>query len=379
MDDVTVHDAQGLAESSGPLAGGEGNLPGDIADRWLAQYAPLFESSPAIRKVRAYLLEYAPLFSGSPALRKIRAAIESIADTDATVLIRGESGVGKDLVARAIHAASKRSDRAFIKVNCAAIPAGLLESELFGHEKGAFTGAHRRKPGQFEYANHGTIYLDEVAELPLQLQAKLLHVLQDLRYSRVGGDVIKVDVRVIAATNRDLEVALARGEFREDLFYRLNVVEVRIPPLRERKEEIPDLAAKFLAKFNRQYGREKTLSRETVARLADYSWPGNVRELENIVRRIVVLGDGEAAFEQMAQRQHEGRLPRARPDGVPTESLRDISRRAAVEAQRKALVEVLERVRWNRAEAARILRVSYKTLLNKISECGLRPPQGNSA
>ncbi len=380
MDDLIVRDTQSLAGGIDRVpSGGEGTLPGDIADRWLAQYAALFESSPAIQKVRAYLLEYAPLLGGSPALRKIRAAIESIADTDATVLIRGESGVGKDLVARAIHAASKRSDRAFIKVNCAAIPAGLLESEMFGHEKGAFTGAHRRKPGQFEYANHGTIYLDEVAELPLQLQAKLLHVLQDLRYSRVGGDFINVDVRVIAATNRDLEVALARGEFREDLFYRLNVVEIRIPPLRERKEEIPDLAAKFLAKFNRQYGRERTLSRETVARLVSHSWPGNVRELENIVRRMVVLGDGEGAFEQMDKRQHDGWSPGPRPDGVLTESLRDISRRAAVEAQRKALAEVLERVRWNRAEAARILRVSYKTLLNKISECGLRPPRDNSA
>ncbi len=185
-----------------------------------------------------YLAEYAPLFDGSAAMRAVREMLENIADTDATVMLRGESGVGKDLVARAIHAASKRCNGAFIKVNCAAIPPGLLESELFGHEKGAFTGAHRRKPGQFEYANQGTIYLDEVADLPLSLQAKLLHVLQDLRFSRVGGHgTIDVDVRVVAATNRDLEQALARGDFREDLYYRLNVVEIRIPPLRERKEE----------------------------------------------------------------------------------------------------------------------------------------------
>ena len=180
-----------------------------------------------------------PLFDGSPQMQAVWRVIENIADTDATVLIRGESGVGKDLVARAIHAPSHRRGDPFVKVNCAAIPAELIESELFGHERGAFTGAHRRKPGQFEYAKNGTIYLDEIAELPLALQAKLLHVLQDFRFSRVGGgESIEVDARVIAATNRDLEYALPRGEFREDLYYRLNMVELRIPPLRERREEI---------------------------------------------------------------------------------------------------------------------------------------------
>src|SRR5213594_4989525 len=186
-----------------------------------------------------YLAEYSALLDGSAAMRSIRAMVENIADTDATVVLRGESGVGKDLVARAIHAASRRRTGPFIKVNCAAIPSDLLESELFGHEKGAFTGAHRRKLGQFEYAHKGTICLDEIAELPLALQAKLLHVLQDFRFSRVGGHAsIDVDTRVIAATNRDLEDAMARGEFREDIYYRLNVVELRVPPLRERKEEI---------------------------------------------------------------------------------------------------------------------------------------------
>src|SRR6266478_3169948 len=203
---------------------------------------------------------YSPLLDGSPQMRAIGTVIENIADTNTTVLIRGESGVGKDLVARAIHAASSRCHGPFVKVNCAAIPTGLLESELFGHEKGAFTGAHRRKPGQFEYANKGTIYLDEIAELPLALQAKLLHVLQDFRFSRVGGHgMIDVDTRVIAATNRNLEDAMKRGEFREDLYYRLNVVEIRVPPLRERRDEIPMLAVWFLAKFNSQYGRQKKL------------------------------------------------------------------------------------------------------------------------
>jgi two-component system, NtrC family, response regulator AtoC len=318
-------------------------------------------------------VNHLPLFDGHPRMRAIRSIIESIADTDTTVLIRGESGVGKDLVARAVHAASTRRHGPFVKVNCAAIPHDLLESELFGHEKGAFTGAHRRKPGQFEYANKGSIYLDEIAELPLGLQAKLLHVLQDFRFSRVGGNsLISVDARVIAATNRDLEEAMTRGEFREDLYYRLNVVEIRVPPLRERREEIPGLAAWFLNKFNAQYGRQKELQPETIARLREYSWSGNVRELENAIRRIVVLTDGERAVEALVDRRRSGPIEASRP--VVSESLRDIARRGAREAERKALAEVLEHVRWNRAEASRILKVSYKTLLNKISECGLTPP-----
>ena len=319
------------------------------------------------------VVSHLPLFDGHPRMRAIRSVIESIADTDTTVLIRGESGVGKDLVARAVHAASARRHGPFIKVNCAAIPQGLLESELFGHEKGAFTGAHRRKPGQFEYANKGTIYLDEIAELPLALQAKLLHVLQDFRFSRVGGHgLLDVDARVVAATNRDLEEAMTRGEFREDLYYRLNVVEIRVPPLRERREEIPGLASWFLAKFNAQYGRQKQLLPETMARLTEYSWSGNVRELENMMRRLVVLTDGEQAVEALVTRGRNGPAAATRP--LVTEGLREIARRGAREAERKALEEVLEHVQWNRAEASRILKVSYKTLLNKICECGLKPP-----
>jgi two-component system, NtrC family, response regulator AtoC len=314
-----------------------------------------------------------PLFSGHPRMREIASIIDSIADTDTTVLIRGESGVGKDLIARAVHLASTRREGPFVKVNCAAIPHGLLESELFGHEKGAFTGAHRRKPGQFEYANKGTIYLDEIGELPLALQAKLLHVLQDFRFSRIGGyGTVQVNARVIAATNRDLEDAMKRGEFREDLYYRLNVVEIRVPPLRERREEIPILATWFLAKFNAQYGRHKELRPETLARLREYSWSGNVRELENIIRRLVVLSDGEQAIEALVARSRTRSVDMVHP--IITESLREIARRGAREAERNALAEVLERVNWNRAEASRILKVSYKTLLNKICECGLQPP-----
>src|SRR5262249_28176516 len=198
-------------------------------------------------------------------MRAILTIIDHVADTDATVLIRGESGVGKDLVARAVHARSTRHDGPFVRVNCAAIPSGLLESELFGHEKGAFTGAVQRKLGRFELARHGTIYLDEIGDLSLELQAKLLHVLQDFRFSRVGGHGrTDVEAGVIAATNRDLEAAMTGLEFREDLFYRLNVVELRIPPLRDRRDEIPQLAAWFLDRFNAQYGREKRLAPETL-------------------------------------------------------------------------------------------------------------------
>ena len=319
----------------------------------------------------------ASLSDRSSQMRAIETIIENIADTDATVLIRGESGVGKDLVARAIHARSSRRHGPFVKVNCAAIPSELLESEFFGHEKGAFTGAYRRKPGQFEYADKGTIYLDEIAELPLALQAKLLHVLQDFRFTRVGGcGSIDVDSRVIAATNRNLEEAMARREFREDLYYRVNVVEIRVPPLRERREEIPGLASWFLEKFNAQYGRQKQLSPETMTHLQQHPWSGNVRELENMVRRLVVLTDVEGEIEALVARGRNGHGPFHQP----SEGLREIARRAAREAERKALEDVLDQVHWNRAEASRILKVSYKTLLHKIVDCGLTPPlRGQSA
>jgi two-component system response regulator AtoC len=325
---------------------------------------------------RVYPETYALRFTESAAMRSIKEIIADIADTDATILIRGESGVGKDVVARAIHATSARREGPFVKVNCAALPVDLLESELFGHEQGAFTGAYRRKLGQVEYANRGTLYLDEIGELPLPMQAKLLHVLQDLRFCRIGGrEPLSVDVRFIAATNRNLELALSRGEFREDLYYRLNVVEIRVPPLRERREEIPGLAAHFLKVFNAQYGKDKRLAPSTMELLGRLPWPGNVRELENVIRRMVVLTEGEQAF---AASIRGSNLAKAYPPPATTEGLRDIARRGARDAERRALAEVLERVHWNRSEAARILRVSYKTLLNKISECGLAPPTQQS-
>ena len=332
-----------------------------------------------------YLAEHAPFFAQSPAMRAIRAVIEQVADTNATVLIRGESGAGKELVARASHAASPRREHPFVKVNCAALPTELLETELFGHEKGAFTGAHRRKLGKFEFANKGTLFLDEIGELPLALQAKLLHVLQDREFSRLGGrEAIRVDTRVLASTNRNLEAALAAGQFREDLYYRLNVVEIQVPPLRERREEIPGLVRYFLDKFQRQYHRTVTLPPDLLRCFTDSPWPGNVRELENFIRRLVVLGNAQQLHDELLARLQAtpskpsgvsgvGALPASLDRPEPSTGLREIARRAAREAERRAIQEVLDRVRWNRTKAAHLLKISYKTLLSKIAECGLAP------
>ena len=315
----------------------------------------------------------APLLDGSPALRAIKNMVMAIADTDATVLLRGESGVGKEVIARAIHEASARGTHSFIKVNCAALPAELLESELFGHEKGAFTGAHRRKLGRFEYARHGSLYLDEIGELPVALQPKLLHVLQDFEFFRVGGhEPLSADVRIIAATNRNLELAMQQGQFREDLYYRLNVVDIHIPPLRERREEIPLLAARFLDVFTKQYHREAELSPRIMAALTEYSWPGNIRELENVIRRFVLLGEHVVLDAMLSGSGEAATSAPAVQNGF--EALRDVARRGAQEAERKALSAVLDQVGWNRVAAARALKVSYKTLLNKIAECELTPP-----
>ncbi len=331
------------------------------------------------------LPKYPALLDSTPAMRAVQEIINQVADTSTTVLIRGESGVGKELVARAIHAASPRHAHPFVKVNCAALPAELLESELFGHEKGAFTGAYRRKLGKFEFANKGTLFLDEIGELPLALQAKLLHVLQDQEFSRVGGrELIRVDTRILASTNRNLEVALAAGQFREDLYYRLNVVEIRVPPLRERREEIPILVSVFLEEFQRQYGRKVELTPEAIRCFTEYPWPGNVRELENIMKRLVVLGNVEKIQEELVsghRNNHGNGSKGAGADENPNPpaqldfsvGLRELGRRAARAAERKAIEEVLEQVRWNRSEAARVLQISYKTLLTRITQCGLAP------
>jgi two-component system response regulator AtoC len=317
----------------------------------------------------------------SSKMQPIRELIAKVAATNTTVLLRGESGVGKEVVARAIHKASPRAGKQFLKVNCAALPAELLESELFGHEKGAFTGAYRQKPGKFEAAHQGTLLLDEIGEIPLRLQAKLLHVLQDGEFARVGGEkIIDTDVRLIAATNRDLEASMRAHQFREDLYYRLNVIELRIPPLRDRREEIPGLIQHFLRSFNAQYGRTVEVPAETLRVFVEYHWPGNIRELENAVKRIVVLGSARPVHQEIVNNLGKGlragflapttSAPVARP--IPeTISLKDIARQAARDAERVAIKEVLDRVHWNRAKAARLLQISYKALLYKIVQCGL--------
>ena len=330
--------------------------------------------APAVVQER-YLNDHAPLLEGSPQMRAVRTVIENIADTDATVLIRGESGVGKDLVARAIHAASPRCDGPFVKVNCAAIPLELLESELFGHEKGAFTGAHRRKPGQFEYANKGTIYLDEIAELPLALQAKLLHVLQDFRFSRVGGQgSIDLDTRVIAATNRDLEHAMARGEFREDLYYRLNVVRINMPPLRERMADVPALVTAFLRRFNQRFNREiRGIAPDAMARLLAYDFPGNVRELENLIERAYALGarDEITLADLPALGARRDPAPPSPPSAPAAAALPPVGVPTLAQAERDLILRALEIHHNDRALAARALGLSPRTLYRRLKEYGV--------
>ena len=330
----------------------------------------------------------------SPVMRAITEIVDRVAPTDATVLIWGESGVGKEVVSQRIYEHSERRDRPFVKVNCAALPVELLESELFGYERGAFTGAHSQKPGKFELAHTGTIFLDEIGEMPMPIQAKLLQVLQDGQFSRLGSrQDIRVDVRAIAATNRDLARLVRAGGFREDLYYRLNVVNIHVPPLRERREEIPSLVEHFLHLYAQRYGRpQPTLSPAAMRRFLEHSWPGNIRELENLVKRVVVLGGKEwpddhavvetapLAPETPAPRAPSMSLPPAAPPRPSASALpifdealglKEISRRAAREAERQALLTVLQRVHWHRADAARVLKVSYKTLLNRIRDLKL--------
>ena len=310
----------------------------------------------------------------SPKMSEVREIIEQAARVDVTVLICGETGAGKDVVARAIHDASVRETGPFIKVNCAAVPRELLESELFGHERGAFTGAHQLKIGKFESADRGTIFLDEIGDLHPALQGKLLHVLQDGQFSRVGGrSTVKVDVRVLAATNQDLEQAVAAGRFREDLYYRLNVIQVMVPPLRERPEEIPVLVEYFMQRYSQVFRREGLrLPPETLQRLMHHRFPGNVRELENMIKRMIVLGDpllrrsplpgGAASAEENGT---------TRPAKAATLSLKDIARKAAQVAEREAILQALEQTQWNRVRAAKLLEISYRALLYKIKDNGL--------
>jgi len=315
------------------------------------------------------------IFGHSQKMKDVKAIIEQVADTDITVLLRGGSGTGKDLAARMIYAISSRRDRPYVKVNCAALPEQLLESELFGYEKGAFTGAQRRKPGKFEFANSGTVLLDEISEMKPGLQAKLLQVLQDGHFTPLGGTAeVKVDVRIIAATNRNLERRVRDGRFREDLFYRLNVVTIHLPALHERREEIPQLIDFFLDKYSKQYEKAPRKFRESTLRLFHrYVWPGNIRELENICKRYVILGNESAICAGM--KMPAGAAPGESLVGYDGQSeitpLKEVGRQAARKTEKTLIRHVLDRTRWNRRETSRILQISYKALLYKIKSSGL--------
>lgn len=308
----------------------------------------------------------------SKKMKDIRAQCGLVARVDLPVLILGESGTGKEVLAKYIHKSSPRAHRTFMKVNCAAMPADLLESELFGYEQGAFTGAVKAKPGKFEICNNGTILLDEIGEMPPSLQAKLLHVLQDGTFSRLGSrTTVKVDVRVIAATNIDMKAAIAERKFREDLYYRLNGFTLSLPPLRERKEEIVVLIQYFMRKIADKYGRTPLpLSPELQHACMNYSWPGNLRELENFVKRFLVLGD-----EQIMLNELMPSCVRYVESADPTiGGLKRMSRSVKDDAEAMAIAKALEATRWNRKQAASQLQISYKALLYKIKQFNLVPP-----
>src|SRR5438128_784499 len=313
----------------------------------------------------------------SPKMLEARQIIREAARVDVTVLVTGETGSGKELVARAIHHCSVRRAWPFVKVNCAAMPRELLESELFGYERGAFTGAHKLKIGKFEAAHRGTIFLDEIGDLHPALQAKLLHVLQDGEFSRIGAkSTLSVDVRILAATNQDLERAVAEGRFREDLYYRLNVVHVLVPPLRERATEIPLLASYFVERYAKLYRRDGfTIPPPVMERLTRHRYPGNVRELENLIKRMIVLDDPFMARIPLPDAGPSGRAHAfsalASEPAVTELSLKEIGRRASQAAEREAIGKTLEQTGWNRVRAARALRISYRALLYKIKQGGL--------
>src|ERR1700736_888877 len=316
--------------------------------------------------------------AASPAMRKIRSQAALVANVDIPVLMLGESGTGKEVVARLIHKLSPRAHRTFLKVNCAAVPGDLLESELFGHEAGAFTGATHAKPGKFELCNKGTILLDEIGEMPALLQAKLLHVLQDQTFSRLGSrSVIKVDVRILAATNINIPEALASKRLREDLYYRLNAFTLSLPPLRDRKEEIPILLKHFMSRMSESYARAPLpLSGPLMEACLRHSWPGNLRELSNFIKRYLVLGDETLAASELQPRpdggggQHSdgtGRSAGADSGG----GLKSLSRNAKDEAEAEAIARALDETNWNRKQAAALLKISYKALLYKIRQYGI--------
>lgn len=304
---------------------------------------------------------------------KIKNVVEQVAPSELTVLIRGESGTGKEIIARMIHNLSPRKNEPFVKVNCAAIPRELLEAELFGYEKGAFTGANKTKPGRFEVANKGTMFLDEIGDMPIELQTKLLQVLEHQEFVRVGGiNTIHVDVRIVCATNRNLENALQNNKMRDDLYYRLNEITIQLPPLRERKDDISLLLNHFLQKYSLLYNKKpKTIRQETMKHLCAYSWPGNVRQLENLIKQIVVRGDEHIIYESLKgpipmPSNQQVTLPINYDDG--DFKLKSKVGKAVAEIEKNLINRVLMKTNWNRRKAAKLLDISYRSLLYKIKE-----------
>jgi two-component system response regulator AtoC len=345
------------------------------------QKQQLRSENEALREYCEALTEDISFLAASPQMLKIRQQILQIAPVDVPVFISGESGVGKEVVSRMIHLRSTRRQQAFVKVNCAALPGELLESELFGYEQGAFTGAVRAKPGKFELANRGTIFLDEIAEMSPHLQAKLLHVLQDGQFSRLGARaVVNVDVRVLAATNLDVKEAMRSGRFREDLYYRLNVLSIHIPPLRERTTEIPLLFRHFLVKYSEKYAKAAPEpSKHLLEATLRYPWPGNLRELENFVKRYVILEDDEGSFRELVEMtgQQQRLAPREEVLPVPKEQgLKALVRGLKDEAEMEAIADALEKTNWCRKDAARMLGISYKALLYKMRQFNLDSGRG---
>jgi len=315
----------------------------------------------------------AVIFGRSEAMRAVHDRLTKVASANVPVLIQGESGTGKDIIARMIHGLSPWKTGPYVKVNCPAIPGTLLESELFGYEKGAFTGAYGMKPGRVEMAHRGTLFLDEISELDSALQSKLLQLLQDGQFCRIGAqEDKKVEVRVVCATNRRLEEEIENGTFRQDLFYRINVVNVSLPPLRERRSDVPELAYYFLEYYNRKYNcKARPLSSELIVVLQKYHWPGNIRELENLIKRYVILGNEEAITSDLVTREPQYVNHEINLDGPI--SLKKITRQAVRDLEKKVIFKVLQMHHWNRKQSARALGISYRALLYKIREAGLPP------
>lgn len=340
-------------------------------------HGDLTKENQQLRHALQNKYQFENIIGQSDAITQVLSMIERVAQSDSTVLIMGESGTGKELIAKALHYNSMRSQEPFIPINCGAIPAELLESELFGHVKGAFTGAIANRTGRFELAEDGTLFLDEIGDMSPSLQVKILRVLQERSFEPVGGTkTIAANVRVIAATNVDLEEAVAEGQFREDLFYRLNVIPIRVPALRERKTDVPLLLHHFMELFNRNRGRQlKGFTAEALEILSNYAWPGNIRELENLVERLSILkGQGVVDVIDLPEKYRRGNVE-ADPSQVDIPA-NGVDFNSAVDAYENALiVRALEKTGWNRNQAALLLKLNRTTLVEKIKKKGLRPPE----